>query len=119
MGERHQQQVEIERRSQVLPPYKHLGNSPLGRQTVGEGGPSVSMQSLASVSPLLATLATLSSPLSTVTTEPPLQRDRGEVSSLQRATWSQGTEDRGGRLCGKLRFLTLRAVFCCAEVELP
>ena len=58
----------------------------MGRQTVGEGGPSVSMpQSLASVSPLLATLATLaklSSPLSTVTTEPPLQRDRGEVSSL-------------------------------------
>ena len=52
---------------------------------MGEGGPSVSMQSLASVSPLLATLATLatlSSPLSTVTTEPPLQRDRGEVSSL-------------------------------------
>ena len=54
----------------------------MGRQTVGEGGPSVSMQSLVSVSPLLATLATLSSPLSTVTTEPPLQRDRGEVSSL-------------------------------------
>ena len=60
----------------------------MGRQTVGEGGPSVSMQSLVSVSPLLArlaTLATLSSPLSTVTTEPPLQRDRGEVSSLHRA----------------------------------
>ena len=83
MGERHQQQVEIERRSQVFPQY--LENSPLGRQMVGEGGPSVSMQSLASASPLLATLATLaklSSPLSTVTTEPPLQRDRGEVSSL-------------------------------------
>ena len=88
MGERHQQQVEIERRSQVVPLNKSIANSPLGRQTVGEGGPSVSMQSLVSVSPLLATLATLatlSSPLSTVTTEPPLQRDRGEVSSLHRA----------------------------------
>ena len=98
MGQRHQQQVEIERRSQVVPLNKSIENSPFGRQTVGEGGPSVSMQSLASVSPLLATLATLaklSSPLSTVTTEPPLQRDRGEVSSLHRATWSQDTEDRG------------------------
>ena len=89
----------------------------MGRQTVGEGGPSVSMQSLVSVSPLLATLATLSSPLSTVTTEPPLQRDRGEVSSLAQGTWSQDTEDRDRG--GTLRFLTLRAVFCCAEVVLP
>ena len=73
---------------------------------MGEGGPSVSMQSLVSVSPLLARLANLSSPLSTVTTEPPLQRDRGEVSSLAHYTWSQDTEDRGrgGTLCGKLRF---------------
>ena len=106
MGERHQQQVEIERRNQVVPLNKSIENSPFGRQTVGEGGPSVSMQSLVSVSPLLATLATLSSPLSTVTTEPPLQRDRGEVSSLAQGTWSQHTEDRGrgGTLCGKLRF---------------
>ena len=102
MGERHKQQVEIERRSQVVPLNKSIENSPFGRQTVGEGGPSVSMQSLVSVSPLLArlatlaTLATLSSPLSTVTTEPPLQRDRGEVSSLAHYTWSQHTEDRGG-----------------------
>ena len=78
----------------------------MGRQTVGEGGPSVSMQSLVSVSPLLATLATLSSPLSTVTTEPPLQRNRGEVSCLAHYTWSQDTEDRvgGGTQCGKPRF---------------
>ena len=96
MGERHQQQVEIERRSQVVPLNKSIENLPFGRQTVGEGGPSVSMQSLVSVSPLLATLATLSSPLSTVTTEPPLQRDRGEVSSLAHGTWSQDTEDRRG-----------------------
>ena len=106
MGERHQQQVEIERRSQVVPLNKSIENSPFGRQTVGEGGPSVSMQSLVSVSPLLATLTKLSSPLSTVTTEPPLQRDRGEVSSLAHYTWSQGAEDRGrgGTICGKLRF---------------
>ena len=84
---------------------------------MGEGGPSVSMQSLVSVSPLLARLANLSSPLSTVTTEPPLQWDREEVSSLAHYTWSQDTEDRGGG--GTLRFLTLRAVFCCAEVVLP